>query len=267
MSVKERISLVPIVRHCAIKALKLSQRDISITNKWTGDRFRLNSYHHKGYWYFGRDRSGPSMRMFGKLVREGDTVIEAGGHIGFVTQYFSKLVGSRGKVVVFEPGSNNTPYIERNLQALQNATLEKIAVSSKDGTIVLYEDNVTGQNNSLLSTYDCADFVAKMNGETLVRTPREVEVVTLDSYVAKHGLTPDFMKIVVEGSERDVLQGGAQTLRRIRGLMVQVTYHHEDVARILLNHGFKLFNDQGVPQDSITANGNIFALKDAVKRN
>ena len=38
MYVKERISLIPIVRLCAIKLLKISQRDISITNKWTGDR-------------------------------------------------------------------------------------------------------------------------------------------------------------------------------------------------------------------------------------
>jgi|SRR5271157_157983 len=263
MSVKERISLVPIVRLCAIKVLKLSRRDISITNKWTGSKLRLNSYHHKGYWYFGRDRSGPSMRMFGKLVREGDTVIEAGGHIGFVTQYFSKLAGPRGKVVVFEPGSNNAPYIERNVQALQNTTLERMAVSSKNGTIVFYEDNITGQNNSLLSAYDGADFVARMNGETLVRTPREVEVVTLDSYAAAHGLAPDFLKIVVEGSEHDVLLGAHETLRHVRGLMVQVTHQHEDVARILLDAGFTLFSDHGIKQDSIPENANVFALRDA----
>ncbi len=261
MSVKETLSLVPVLRRLAINALKLSQRDISITNKWTGDRLRLNSYHHKGYWYFQRDRSGPSMRMFGKLIREGDTVIEVGGHIGFVTQYLSKLVGSGGRVVVFEPGSNNAPYIERNVGLLKNATLEKAAVSSRDGRILFYEDNVTGQNNSTIETYDCAQFVARMNGERLVRTQREVESVTLDSYAWKHQLKPDFLKIVVEGSEVEVLRGSAQTLRQVRGLMVQVTHHHDAVQRALCNAGFHLIDDHGVNLKSITANGNIFALR------
>lgn len=83
------------------------------------------------------------MQFFSRLIREGNMVIEVGDHIGFITQYFSKLVGSKGKVVVFESGSNNACYIEENVSSLLNIILERKAVSSQNGTAPFYEDNVT----------------------------------------------------------------------------------------------------------------------------
>jgi FkbM family methyltransferase len=263
MSFREIISRMPILRRCAICAFRLWQSDISMTNPWTGHKLSLNSYHHKGYWYFGKSREQETMLMFEKLIKKGDTVIEVGGHIGFITQYFSKLVAQQGKVVVFEPGSNNIRYTLQNVRGLQNTTLERIAVSSKNGVATFYEDNVTGQNNSLLRDYKNADWVAKSHGETLVRTPHEVEVVTIDSYVGRHGLKPDFLKIDVEGCEYDVLLGATDTLRSVRALMVEVTMQHDAVAKLLCGAGFKMLDESKGELGSIIADGNVFALRNA----
>jgi FkbM family methyltransferase len=261
MSFREMLSRMPILRQCAIYAFRLWQTDISMTNPWTGHKLSLNSYHHKGYWYFGKGREQESMLMFEKLIKTGDTVIEVGGHIGFITQYFSKLVGQQGRVVVFEPGSNNIRYTVQNLRRLQNTTLERIAVSSENGTAILYEDNLTGQNNSLLRDYKNADWVAKSHGQTLVRTPHEVEVVSIDSYVDRHRLKPDFLKIDVEGCEYDVLLGATDTLRSVRALMVEVTMQHDAVAKLLCGAGFKMLDESKGQLRSIVADGNVFGLR------
>jgi FkbM family methyltransferase len=262
MSLKQTLAGLPLVRPLAIKALRLFKRDVSITNSWSGLPLKINTYHHKGYWYFGREREQDTMEFFSRLIRAGDAVIEVGGHIGFITQYFSKLVGPAGTVVVFEPGSNNLPYIEENVRGLANTRLERMAVSSTNGKATFFEDNVTGQNNSLLSDYRNAETVARSHGAKLVRAPREVDTVTLDSYVAEHGIAPAFLKIDVEGAELAVLQGARETLRRVRSAMVEVTENHRAVIDLLREAGLDLLDEHGRAVDVPTGD-NVFAVRNA----
>ena len=261
MSIKQTLAGLPILRHGVIKALKLFSRDIAISNSWTGHRLKINTYRHKTYWYYGREREEETMQFFSRQVHQGNSVIEVGGHIGFVAQYFSMLVGPNGRVIVFEPGSNNRRYIEENVRRLPNITLEFAAVSSKNGKSTFFEDNVTGQNNSLLSDYKNADWVAASHGDRVVRTPHEVDLVTLDSYVSEYGLTPDFLKIDVEGCELDVLLGAHATLGRVHSLMVEVTEQHKEVASLLHEAGFNLFDKHGNPLSVTCPSGNVFALR------
>jgi len=94
--------------------LKATAFDLSIAHPWVPpSRFRLNSFRHKGYWYHGKSRELRTMQLFAKLIRPNDTVAEVGGHIGFISMFFAKLVGDNGRVVVFEPGSNNLPYLRQ----------------------------------------------------------------------------------------------------------------------------------------------------------
>ena len=90
------------LRRIALPLLKFFNCDIFINHPWTGDRFKLSVYEHKGYWFHGKNREYDEMivRLF---VVSGANVLEVGGHIGFTT-LFSRLVGSSGRVVVFEPG-------------------------------------------------------------------------------------------------------------------------------------------------------------------
>jgi FkbM family methyltransferase len=259
VSLKQKLASIPLVRQGVIGALKHFGRDITVVNGWTGDKLRLNAYLHKGYWFFGKSREAETMHAFARLVRAGDTVLEVGGHIGYIAQYFSKLVGPQGKLVVFEPGSNNLRYIEENLRGRANTTLERLAVGSTEGTATFYEDNLSGQNNSLLGDYKRADSVGKASGQELVRTPRQVQVVTLDSYIASKGLRPDFMKIDVEGFEFEVLKGAPRTLQMVRAFMVEVTEQHEEVGKLIRDAGFRMSDAAGTPMDRIASSGNVFA--------
>lgn len=260
---KVLLSSIPFLRWIVLKLLKFISRDITIQNPYTGDKLFLNLYRHKGYWYFGRSRERATMEKFRQLIPPGSNVVEIGGHIGFISQYFSMLVGEAGKVIVFEPGSNNLPYTEANVKSKKNIQLVKKAVSDKPGEAIFYEDNITGQNNSLLSDYKNADSVSKTHSEKLEKHKRVVQVTTLDNYLDENGLICDFIKIDIEGFELNALRGMPKTLQKCKSLMIEVTENQEEVSKILMANQFSIEDEDGNKLAPIprTFNGNIFALK------
>jgi FkbM family methyltransferase len=259
---KRIIAEIPVLRFCVIKMLKMCAFNLYFKNPYTGDAVFINSYRHKGYWYFGRGRERRTMERFKDYIRKGDTVIEVGGHIGFVAQYFSWLVGESGKVFVFEPGLNNLLYISKNLSLNANVVLEKMAVSSSCGEAEFYEDNISGQNNSLLDNYKGADHVAKTHHEELLKTKRVVPVTSIDKYVNNKEIGCDFLKVDVEGCELNVLLGAVRTLPRVRYIMIEVTENQEQVSKLLTENGFLLEDESGARIESITRHysGNVFGI-------
>jgi FkbM family methyltransferase len=262
MSLRRRVSSITLFRAFALRLLRALARDISIRNPWTGDPLWLNSFLHKGYWFFGREREAGTMRRLASVVQPGDTVFEVGGHIGYVCQYFSRLVGSDGRVVVFEPGTNNLPYLQRNVQRLSNVRIEAVAVSDHSGEAILYQDNITGQNNSLLPDYLFLTGVESSHHMRADRQEVKVRLTTLDAFLESTGMQSDFIKIDIEGHELAALGGASQILRKARGLMVEVTENQAEVGRLLLAAGFELSDDSGTGLASLEGySGNVFALR------
>ena len=263
MTIKEFLASVPLVRRVFIRLLRATARDISLKNPWTGDQLTLNSFKHKGYWYFGKERERLTMERFRQQIRTGATVLEVGGHIGFISQYFAKLVGAEGKVIVFEPGSNNLPYIERNTAQLPQVRIERLAVSDRVGEATFYEDDITGQNNSLLDDYHGAAGVANSHKMGVVKKARTVRLTTLDAYIEANALKVDFIKIDIEGNELNALLGAEKSLKHISALMIEVTEYQEEVASLLKRCGYVLSDDKGNRLDTLgpTFGGNVFAIR------
>lgn len=72
------------------------------------------------------------MELFAELIAPGQHVVEAGGHLGFITADFAKLAGATGQVTVFEPGSSNFPYIRGNIAGFSAvSTLVSITLVEK----------------------------------------------------------------------------------------------------------------------------------------
>jgi FkbM family methyltransferase len=221
----------------------LNPGDVSVKHHYTGERIRLHSFRHKGYWFHGRHREEDSMAAFGRLVRPGDCVLEAGGHIGYLSLYFAHLVGERGSVHVFEPGSNNLPYLRRNVTAKPNiATIER-ALGRENGVLPLHLEDLTGQNNSLVPGF--AGLIVNQRNAVKAHVVEQL-VETLDAYVEQTSVAPDFIKVDVEGFEWEVLCGAAQTLRRHRPvLMVEVQSHRAEIAELLRGLDYRLYQADG----------------------
>lgn len=267
MSLREQVAAAGLLRGMVVPMLRRTSFDFTIAHPWVeGARVKLNSYRHKGYWFYRRERELESMELFAALIGPGDHVVEVGGHIGFITGHFARLAADHGRVTVFEPGSNNLPYIRHNIAALRAVPqlaaieLKEKAVGPEAGVATLYEDDLTGQNNSLIRNFDGLAGNARNAHVAVEVKAREVELVAIDDELAAARI--DFIKIDVEGFELGVLTGMARTLADKRPLvMVEVQASRSEILDLFEVAGYRLFNEQRREVTEADAvNGNMFAL-------
>lgn len=246
-----------IVRRAGLKVLKMFGRDIGITHHWVpGHNVRLHSYRHKGYWWKGRKREEESMLASQQLLRPGDTVIEVGGHIGYLSSWFAHLVGPDGKLLVFEPSDDNFAYLAPNLAPMSWAEIDRHGISDFEGTAKFYIEKLTGQNNSLLKDYDIFDKNAAKAGVTAERTEVSIEVTTLDAVCRERGLAPAFVKIDIEGAEYAALQGMAEVLRTQRPIVfIEITKNIPECLKLFADAGYLAFDDALKPTTGSTTGG------------
>ena len=259
-----------VFRRFALKLFrKMNPGDITIKHHWTGDSFSLHSFKHKGYWWHGKKREQQTIQRFQRLIKPGDTVIEVGSHIGYFSVLYAQLVGPTGRVFAFEPGDNNLPYIRANLARHPNAEIIEKAVSDQNGIVKFWLEDLSGQNNSMVENYHLLDGNIALAGLGSDVHKREVQVpsITLDTFVEQIGLqnlSPNFIKIDVEGAELFVLRGAKNLLsQRQIPLMVEVTCDAEPIFALLRKAGYRMHLENGDElASSATMVGNIFCLPD-----
>jgi len=236
-----RLSGIRILRRLVLPLFqRLNPGNLTITHHYTGDRIRLHSFRHRGYWYHGKRREAATMRALSVLTPKGSVVFDIGGHIGYVSLYLASLVGPEGHVYVFEPGPDNLRYIRRNLRSKSNVTLIEKGAGSRHGLLPFYVENLSGQNSSFIEGFN--GLRQNMENANLARVRvRAVpaEVVTLDWFCAERGAKPSLIKIDVEGYELEVLEGALEILRESQPvLVVEIQHRHERVVELLSGLGY-----------------------------
>jgi FkbM family methyltransferase len=238
--------------------------DISIRNHWTGDVLQLHSFKHRSYWFHGRRREADILGRLPLLIRPGDLTIDVGGHIGYITQILSRLVGESGQVVVIEPGANNLPYLQANTRGLPNVRVIPKAASDKVCMASFFLEDLSGQNNSLLSAYQSFKNNCDRLGADQARVQEvRVDCTTLDAEFADGAATPALVKIDVEGAELFVLQGMENLLRRSGiVIMLEVTSNPAEVWQLLTRHSFQVYSPLGrLITHASQLQGNVFCIK------
>lgn len=164
------------------------------------------------------------------LSLEGDTVFDVGGYEGIFTLFFARRVGPAGAVVTFEPNPRNYQRIVENirLNGFANAQVRQVALGSAPGRASLVFPNDETARGSL--EHHIADTIRQEKHVNAI----EVDVDTLDHQVALGVPEPDFVKLDVEGLERDVLEGMRGLLAR-RHPRLYIEVHGADAARKLEN--------------------------------
>ncbi len=152
----------------------------------------------------------------GQMVRRGDTVLDCGAHVGVFTAKALEL-GAR-KVVAIEPEPTNLECLRRNFakEILDGrVVVAGIGVWSKEGTMQL---SIAAKNSGMNS-------MVERTGDRTV----EVAVTTIDRLVESLRLERvDFIKMDIEGAEREALIGAQSTLKRFRPRLMLDAYHRPD---------------------------------------
>ena len=163
------------------------------------------------YGYFEPDLSTIVMTH----VKPGQTFFDVGTHFGYYSMMASRLVGHEGQVHGFEPTMETYKMVHSNLGLKSNVTLNNVAAWSEETTLKFTDYGTQWSAfNSLYGAKLEDSIVAKMN-------PKEYDVkaISIDKYIEKSGVRPDFIKIDAENAEYDILKGMTNTLRDIRPII------------------------------------------------
>lgn len=233
-----------------IKNLKF---DFKLKHHYTGFNFFLNSYHHKGYWYYGSKRELSTIERFFKIIQKGDYVIEIGGHIGYFSTLFSNIIGPDGKLDVFEPSGENLKYLKENISLMPTQLSKMVSIIEKgvgDQNITLdfFIDPITGQNNSFVKDFDGffenRKHSAEENAELMIVA---VPLIRLDDFLQNTAVHPNFIKIDVEGFEYNVILGAKNTIEKSKpSFMIEIQKDENEIISYFLSVGYNIFNDQWI---------------------
>jgi FkbM family methyltransferase len=154
-------------------------------------------------------------------VRPGDVVLDCGAHVGVFT--YTALRRGAAKVVAIEPDPIKLECLRRNF-----------APEIAAGNVVLYPKGVwsseTTLDLSLAKGNSGEDSVVLGGGAASI----EIAVTCLDRIVADLRLPRvDFIKMDIEGAEREALKGAAATLAAWRPRLMLDSYHLPDDMSVL----------------------------------
>ena len=159
---------------------------------------------------YGEFSSGET-KLFRQIVKPGMVVLDVGANIGAHTVPLAQMVGPRGLVLAFEPQRILHQMLCGNLalNSVPNVVAHAMALSDKPGTC-----RIPALDYGKAFNFGAVSIDMAAQGGPVPCEP--VPVGTLDQFQLAR---LDFMKLDVEGFERSVLLGGAQTLSRHRPVL------------------------------------------------
>lgn len=158
-----------------------------------------------------------TQRLYRKLVKPGDTILDIGANIGSHTLPLARLVGSGGKVFAFEPTNFAYRKLQRNIALNQELSPR----------IVAEQAMLTAPTQTSIPLAFFARWPLRACGEVHTQHKGRLEsssgghATTVDEVVHREGIARvALVKLDVDGYESCVLQGATKTLERDRPIVL-----------------------------------------------
>jgi FkbM family methyltransferase len=193
-------------------------------------RYGMMIYNNSDIW-IGRslekygEFSESEVQLFREVVKPGSVVVDIGANIGCHSLALSKIVGPMGVVFAYEPERHNFNTLCGNMAInnVRNVFCFQKALGAASGTIAVPELDMEKTVNfgglSLTEDYSGGVHYA-------------VPLTTIDE---TNFLRLDFLKIDIEGMEKFALEGGAQTIKKLKPHMY-VENDREDKSKDLIDY-------------------------------
>jgi FkbM family methyltransferase len=197
------------------------------------------------------DAIGKSLLTFGvyelavsevlwRLVDVGDTCLDIGANIGYMTSLLATRAGGIGRVFCYEPHPKIFGRLKRNLELFaykSNVVACENAIGAEDGEAELVEPGDFKNNEGT------ASISPSFSRSGLTHVKHGVTVRSLDS-IFSNAEAPEALKIDVEGAELDVFRGAEHLLsgRKIRDIVWEdhKMFPSEPV-KLLSRHGYSVY--------------------------
>jgi FkbM family methyltransferase len=136
-------------------------------------------------------------RLFERLIKPGDTVVDVGANVGYYSMLFAKLVGPSGRVVAIEALPKLAEVVKSHARQnhLENIRVVNVAASDCAGEVTLYEAPATNIGMTTVRADRGFPPTAKVRALPLtdILTAQELAAVAL-------------IKIDIEGAEIPVVR-------------------------------------------------------------
>ena len=163
-----------------------------------------------------KDGFEPDMvKLFETLIDDSEVTLDIGANIGCTAILFSNF--SR-YVYAFEPSPTTFKFLEKNVlnSEKKNISLQNIALGKEntDSTITFSPSNRSG------------GFISNKIQASSGHQVEKIKIKKLDGLIDSLGINKvDFVKIDVEGFEKDVIDGAKETLQLHKPLLVLELNH------------------------------------------
>jgi FkbM family methyltransferase len=148
-------------------------------------------------------------RILGSLLHAGDTFVDIGANHGSYALIASRVIGSGGLVIAFEPQARLAGLLSQSLAAngASRFAVHAAACTEKEGSVEFFLPEGLSGSAGLFAGFSGRG----KHQRTVVRT------TTLDLSLANETITGNlFFKIDVEGSEFQAILGARNTILRYR---------------------------------------------------
>ncbi|MBS4041252.1 MAG: FkbM family methyltransferase [Flavobacteriales bacterium] len=151
-----------------------------------------------------------------KLINKGYKVLDLGANIGFTSLLYLSF-GAR-EVYAFEPVKE----LFDRLKKLKTTDIKayNLAISNFEGETNIFLSTTHNQGHSLNNLWPQQFKEVFINDKS-----QKVRVTTLDNLLINDNF--DFIKIDVEGAEKDVIEGGDIFFRRNKNAIIQIEIYNQ----------------------------------------
>ena len=146
-----------------------------------------------------------------------DIVFDCGANVGLFTIGIAKRA-HKGHIFAFEPFPENAELLLRNVRqnSLDNVTLIQKAVCDVEKQLVMNFDHFSPASSGIYN-------------KPVVEDPRVIQGITIDQIYREYNLERvDFIKMDIEGMERDAIKGATEVISKFKPRLSICTYHLPD---------------------------------------
>lgn len=169
------------------------------------------------------------LRLMKTFLRPGQTIVDVGANVGYLTRFFARATGLEGKVCALEPNPVVFSLLKKNVAGLPQVEAYNFGLSTREDELPLF---LAGSDHSVASfsrSYPLGHVFYQESGQL---NSVKARVVAGDEFMRKIGPSRtgsvgkiDILKLDVEGWELNVLTGLEKTIDDSRAITIFCEYN------------------------------------------